>query len=149
MTDIPTHFEAGVTPLTLNRADRKSAITAAMYSAMADALAQADADGQVRTVVIQGHTVFSAGNDLGDFLNAPPSTNDSPVFRFLRAISSFPKPINSLLETKRLMKKGQASLIAQPIVEENASFGRTLREPAAREAFGAFMARRKPDFAKI
>ena len=71
------------------------------------------------------------------------------MFRFLCAISSFPKPINSLLETKRLMKKGQASLIAQQMVEENASFGRTLREPAAREAFGAFMARRKPDFAKI
>ena len=35
MTDIPTHFEAGVTTLTLNRADKKNAITAAMYSAMA------------------------------------------------------------------------------------------------------------------
>jgi len=32
------------------------------------------------------------------------------------------------------------------MAEEGASFGRMLREPAAREAFGAFMAKRKPDF---
>lgn len=44
--------------------------------------------------LIQGDaTIFSAGNDIGDFLNAPPSTQDSPVFRFLRNIAQFPKPI--------------------------------------------------------
>ncbi len=59
------------------------------------------------------------------------------------------KPISSLIETKRLMKKGQAATIAQVMTEEGASFGRMLREPAAREAFGAFMERRKPDFSKV
>jgi len=44
--------------------------------------------------VIQGHeTIFSAGNDIGDFLNAPVPTAESPVIRFLRVISSFPKPL--------------------------------------------------------
>jgi hypothetical protein len=33
--------------------------------------------------------------------------------------------------------------------EEGQSFRRMLAEPAAREAFGAFMAKRKPDFSKI
>lgn len=59
------------------------------------------------------------------------------------------KPLSALLETKRLMKKGQATLVQQHMDEEGASFGRMLREPAAKEAFGAFMERRKPDFSKL
>jgi enoyl-CoA hydratase/carnithine racemase len=60
-----------------------------------------------------------------------------------------PNRISSLVETKRLMKKGQAALVAQQMAEEGASFGRMLREPAAREAFGAFMEKRKPDFSRF
>jgi enoyl-CoA hydratase/carnithine racemase len=59
------------------------------------------------------------------------------------------KPISSLLETKRLMKAGQAQLVQQQMHAEAASFGRMLREPAAKEAFSAFMEKRKPDFSKI
>ena len=33
--------------------------------------------------------------------------------------------------------------------DEAASFGRMLREPAAKEAFSAFMEKRKPDFSKL
>lgn len=254
MTDILIDTSASVMTITLNRVDKKNSFTAAMYAAMADALAQAQADAAVRAVVFQGHeTIFSAGNDIGDFLKAPPSTLDAPVFRFLRGISSFPKPVlaavcgpavgigttllfhcdlvyagdnaafsmpfvnlglcpeaassylapqlmgygraaealllgepfmaeaalemglisrivppteaaalaqrqaqklaakpvGSLIETKRLMKKGQADIVAERIHEEAISFGRMLSEPAAREAFGAFMEKRKPDFSKI
>ena len=35
------------------------------------------------------------------------------------------------------------------MAEEGESFGRMLREPAAKEAFGAFMERRKPDFSNV
>lgn len=56
------------------------------------------------------------------------------------------KPMSSLIETKRLMKQGQAELLAQRIVEEGVIFSRMLREPAAREALTAFMEKRKPDF---
>jgi enoyl-CoA hydratase/carnithine racemase len=59
------------------------------------------------------------------------------------------KPLSSLVETKRLMKKGQGELVLKTIAEEGESFGRMLREPAAKEAFGAFMERRKPDFSKV
>jgi enoyl-CoA hydratase/carnithine racemase len=58
------------------------------------------------------------------------------------------KPIRSLIETKRLMKKGQSQLVRQQMTEEGASFGRMLREPAAREAFTAFMEKRRPDFSR-
>ena len=254
MSDILSHTEAGVMTITFNRVDKKNSITAAMYGAMADALQAAAADAAARVVVFQGHeTIFSAGNDIGDFLNKPPAGANSPVFRFLHGIATFPKPliaavcgpavgvgttmlfhcdlvyagdnaafsmpfvnlglcpeaassllvpqmlgyhraaeallmgepfmaeaalevglvnrvlppteasnyaqaqarklaakpISSLVETKRLMKKGQATLVAQQMAEEGASFGRMLGEPAAREAFTAFMERRKPDFSKV
>ena len=252
--DILCHTDAGVMTLTINRLAKKNSITASMYTLLADALDAALADGAVRAVVIQGHeTIFSAGNDIGDFLDKPPSTSESPVFRFLRGISAFPKPIvaavcgpavgigttlllhcdlvyagdnaafsmpfvnlglcpeaassllvpqlmgyhraaealllgepfmaesalemglinrivppaevnalaqrqaqklaikplSSLIETKRLMKKSNAPLLADRIAEEGVSFGRMLAEPAAREAFTAFMQKRKPDFSQI
>ena len=254
MSDILVHTEAGVTTITLNRVDKKNSITTAMYTTMADALAQAQADAAVRVVLLQGDvTIFSAGNDIGDFLNKPPAGEQSPVFRFLHGIAAFPKPIvaavcgpavgigttmllhcdlvyagdnaafslpfvnlglcpeaasslllpqmfgyhraaealllgepfmaeaaleiglvnrivpptevnamaqtqarklaakplTSLVETKRLMKKGQAVQVAQQMDEEGAVFGRMLREPAAREAFTAFMEKRKPDFSAV
>ena len=252
--DILTHVDAGVMTITLNRVARKNSITADMYSALADALESANHDVAVRAVVIQGHeTVFSAGNDIGDFLNNPPATSEAPVFRFLRGLSSFPKPIvasvcgpavgigttmlfhcdlvyagdnaafsmpfvnlglcpeaassflavqlmgypraaealllgepfmaetalemglitrivppaeanalaqrqaqklaakplTSVMETKRLMKKGNAGMVAERMAEEGTSFGRMLHEPAAREAFSAFMEKRRPDFANV
>ncbi|MDD2923587.1 enoyl-CoA hydratase [Rhodoferax sp.] len=252
--DILSHTEAGVTTLTLNRVDKKNSLTTAMYTALADALELAQADERVRVVVFQGHeTVFSAGNDIADFLKAPPVSPDVPVFRFLRTLSTFPKPVvaavcgpavgigttmlfhcdlvyagdnaafsmpfvnlgvcpeaaSSLLapqrmgyvraaealmlgepfmaeaalemglisrivpptevnalaqrqasklaakptaalrEVKRLMKQGQAAQVAQCMAEEAAVFGRMLGEPAAKEAFGAFLEKRKPDFSNL
>jgi len=252
--EILSHVDAGVMTLTINRVARKNSITSAMYAAMAEAIASARDNTAVHALVIQGHeSIFSAGNDISDFLNNPPSTQDSPVFDFLRGISTFPKPIvaavcgpavgigttlllhcdlvyagdnaafsmpfvnlglcpeaassllvpqlmgypraaealllgepfmaetaleiglinrivpptevnalaqqqarklaakplSALMETKRLMKKGNASLVAERMAEEGASFGRMLQEPAAREAFAAFMEKRKPDFSAV
>lgn len=254
MQDILMDTAEGVMTLTLNRVEKKNSFTQAMYAACADALALAAADASVRTVVIQGHaTVFSAGNDIGDFLNEPVSTQESPVFRFLRSIATFPKPLvaavcgpavgigttllfhcdlvyagdnaafsmpfvnlglcpeaassllvpqmmgyhraaealllgepfmaeaalevglvnrivppteangiaqaqarklaakplTSLMETKRLMKKGQTAQVLEVMAEEGARFGQMLREPAAIEAFTAFMEKRRPDFSRL
>jgi enoyl-CoA hydratase/carnithine racemase len=253
MSDILTHTDAGVMTITFNRLDKKNSITSSMYATMAEALAQAATDPAVRVVVFQGHeSIFSAGNDIGDFLNQPPTTQESPVFRFLRGIATFEKPLlaavagpavgigttmlfhcdlvyagdnaafsmpfvnlglcpeaassllaprmfgyhraaeallmgepffaeaaqevglvnrvvpptevngyaqaqarklagkplSSLIETKRLMK-GDTQAVLQKMDEEGQSFGRMLREPAAKEAFGAFMEKRKPDFSKL
>ena len=253
MSGITRDLSDGVMTLTFNRRDRKNSITAAMYADLADALAEASTLDAVRVVTLQGHeTVFSAGNDIADFLNTPPSGADSPVYRFLFGIASFPKPvvaavcgpavgigttmllhcdlvyardnavfslpfvdlglcpeaaasqllpqllgyhraaealllgepiradaalaaglvnrivspqeanplaqvqarklatkpIRSLIETKRLMKQGQAQQVARQMTEEGASFERMLCEPAAREAFTAFMEKRRPDFSR-
>ena len=254
LPEILTHLDAGVMTLTINRLARKNSITAVMYAAMADVLVAAEKDASVRVLVIQGHeSIFSAGNDISDFLNTPPSDSDAPVFRFMHALSSFTKPVvaavcgpavgigttmllhcdliyagdnaafsmpfvnlglcpelassflvpqlmgypraaealllgepftaetalemglinrivppleanvlaqqqarklaakplASLIETKRLMKKGTGNVVAERIAEENASFGRLLSSPAAREAFNAFMEKRKPDFSAL
>jgi enoyl-CoA hydratase/carnithine racemase len=94
MSDILTSVDAGVMTIMLNRVEKKNAITSAMYTAMADALKSAADDAAVRVVVFQGQeTFFCAGNDIGDFLNHPPTADDSPVYRFLKTISTFPKPL--------------------------------------------------------
>ena len=249
--DLLLDAAGGITTLTIHRVAKKNSFTTAMYAGMADVLEQAQADTAVRVLVIQGHeTIFSAGNDIADFLQNPPTTLEAPVFRFMRAISSFSKPIvaavcgpavgigttllfhcdlvyagdnaafsmpfvnlgvcpeaassllapqrmgygraaevlllgepflaeaalemglisrivppaeanalaqrqaqklaakplTSLLATKLLMKQGQASLVAERMAEEGTLFGRMLAEPAAQEAFSAFMEKRKPDF---
>ena len=58
------------------------------------------------------------------------------------------KPLSSLVETKRLMKLGQTAPVLERMAIEGDSFGRMLGEPAAREAFTAFMQKRKPDFSQ-
>jgi enoyl-CoA hydratase/carnithine racemase len=254
MSEILIDTSAGVMTLTLNRVAKKNSFTEAMYAQCADAMEQAAQDPNVRVLVWQGHeTVFSAGNDIADFLEHPPATRDAPVFRLLRALATFPKPLlaavcgpavgigttmlfhcdlvyagdnaafampfvnlglcpeagasllvpqmmgyhraaealllgdpfmaeaalevglvnrvvpptqanavaqaqarklalkpaASLLVTKRLMKQGQAAQVMAQIDAEAEEFGRMLREPAAKEAFTAFMEKRRPDFSKV
>ncbi len=89
------HSDAdGVRTLVIDRPDKRNAITAAMYTALADALVAAREDAGVAVVVITGAgATFTAGNDLRDFLRAPPAAADSPVFRFLMALVDFDKPL--------------------------------------------------------
>lgn len=94
MTDVLTRAAEGVATVTLNRPAKKNALTTAMYGALADALDAAEADTDVRAVVLQGHeTVFCAGNDIRDFVDRPQAGPDDPGFRFLRTIARFPKPL--------------------------------------------------------
>jgi len=86
--------ESGIATLAFARPEKKNAITAAMYAQLADGLAGAAADPAVRVVLLRGSAeCFTAGNDLQDFIANPPGGDDSPVFRFLRGIAAFPKPL--------------------------------------------------------
>ncbi len=92
--DILVLAENGVCTITFNRVAKKNSITGAMYLALADVLQQAAGSSDVRVVLIQGDaTVFTAGNDLGDFLNGPKPDENAPPFLFLQALAAFPKPI--------------------------------------------------------
>ncbi len=247
-------LKGGVLRIEMRRPEKKNALTGPMYAAMADALERAAGEDAVRVVLIHGQPdVFTAGNDLGDFLNGPTDDPKRPVFRFLRNIAAAPKPLlaavagnavgvgttmllhcdlvyagegarfqlpfvnlalcpeaassyllprlaghqraselllfgepfnaarayeiglvnaihadatlldaalerarklatlpaASLRETKRLLKQGHAALVQQTMQDEGEIFLRQLASPEAKEAFSAFLEKRKPDFSKF
>lgn len=97
MTDaIVRTLDYGVLTVTFNRADKKNAITQAMYASLAEAVEGARADDAVRVILFRGGgDSFSAGNDIGDFIALGSQTakaTDMAVFRFLKALAEFDKP---------------------------------------------------------
>jgi len=91
----------GVATIEIARPEKKNALTVAMYQAMSEALAAAQADKAVRAVLITGQPgIFTSGNDIEDFMSRGPSAAngsgdamDSPVFRFMRALLDCDKPV--------------------------------------------------------
>jgi len=94
-----------ITELHINRPQKRNALTQAMYTVMADALAEADADPSVRVIILTGYNpdpatahagpapVFTAGNDLADFTADFRMDDASPVFRFLFGLLRTQKPV--------------------------------------------------------
>jgi enoyl-CoA hydratase/carnithine racemase len=94
MSDISLARRDGVLAIEFRRPQKKNALTAAMYEAMTAALAEADADDGVRVLLFHGQPeVFTAGNDLEDFMARPPASVDAPVFRFLQSVCAARKPL--------------------------------------------------------
>ncbi|MSP45901.1 MAG: crotonase/enoyl-CoA hydratase family protein [Xanthobacteraceae bacterium] len=80
----------------MNRPDKKNALTAAMYEAMAAAIEDASAHAKIRCVVIAGRPgTFTAGNDLADFLKAAESGEGlgANTVRFLHALARSKQPL--------------------------------------------------------
>jgi len=91
---IATSTGNGVAMIQIARPEKKNALTAAMYRSMADAVSAAVADPGVRSLLITGQPgVFTAGNDLEDFMQRPPTGEDAPAFRFMRALIDCDKPV--------------------------------------------------------
>jgi enoyl-CoA hydratase/carnithine racemase len=86
-----------VLSITLARPERRNAITVAMYAALADAIESAAGDNSIRLITLEGQGEdFTAGNDLGDFLQAMPQPGDGqdiPVWRLLRALARNQVPL--------------------------------------------------------
>jgi enoyl-CoA hydratase/carnithine racemase len=77
-----------------DRPEKKNAITADMYTQLSDALAKADADPDVRAVLLHGTAeCFTAGNDVADFLKRAPGGEGSPTWRLFEVLPSLQKPI--------------------------------------------------------
>lgn len=97
MSDIRLQTADGVTTITLDRPQKKNAITDAMYGEVAGALARAAEDAAVRAVIVTGEGAdFCAGNDISMFADVAAGQadiGDSNVQRFLETISTFPKPL--------------------------------------------------------
>lgn len=258
MSEIAPHIvsekQQGVLRVEIRRPEKRNALTAAMYEDLASIFGQAQSDREVRVLLLHGQpNAFTAGNDLGDFMNNPPQNEEAPVFRFLNAFRIFPKPfvaavsgaavgigttmllhcdlvyagesakfqlpfvslglcpeaasslllpalvgharaaemillgepfgaekareiglVNAVLPdaallehavaqarklaaqppasvrlAKRLMKRAHAALIAETMHEEDQQFKERLVSAEAKEAFGAFFEKRRPDFSKF
>jgi enoyl-CoA hydratase/carnithine racemase len=90
---VVTEIDRGVMTVRIHRPEKKNALTAAMYAALAQACTTAETDDAVRVVVITGAgDAFTAGNDIKDFLENPPTDSDAPVFRFMHALAHLGKP---------------------------------------------------------
>ncbi|MCJ2061295.1 enoyl-CoA hydratase-related protein [Methylobacterium sp. J-088] len=98
-TIIISDLEGGVRVITLNRPDKKNALTGAMYDSMREALAAADASEAIGAVVFAGQPgMFSAGNDLADFMgnagdNAEDGFSASPALAFIRQLARTRTPM--------------------------------------------------------
>ena len=94
MSDITQHCENGVLQLSLNRPQKKNALSQQMYRQLTAALQQAEHDAAVKVVLLQGSSdCFSAGNDLQDFLGAGELNSQHPTVQFLYQLAQFSKPL--------------------------------------------------------
>lgn len=93
---VVSEIKDGILRVEICRPDKKNALTGPMYAALADAFEAAERDSAVRVLLIHGQPgMFTAGNDLADFLENPPVNDDPPppVFRFLQALPRLTKPL--------------------------------------------------------
>ena len=99
MSEVLTETREGVLRLTLSRPAKKNAVTRAMYTQLTEGLTRAASDDSVRAIVIAAEgSDFCAGNDIFDFARDFPAQQARPVedlavFRFLRALTFFSKPL--------------------------------------------------------
>ncbi|HRE55111.1 MAG TPA: enoyl-CoA hydratase [Candidatus Competibacter sp.] len=92
--EIVTEARDGVAVARIRRPEKKNALTVAMYTALAAVLKHAEADPEIRVLVLTGSgDSFTSGNDIVDFLTAPPAGENSPVFQFLTGLHRFEKPL--------------------------------------------------------
>lgn len=94
MAEILTVLEDQVLSISFNRPEKMNAITRDMYAQLAQALNSADQDFGIRAVILTSEGgSFTSGNDISDFLEHPPTSEDSTVAAFLAAIHNFTKPL--------------------------------------------------------
>ncbi|MEP1444917.1 MAG: enoyl-CoA hydratase-related protein [Paraglaciecola sp.] len=93
-TNLIVEIKHRVMRLTINRPELKNALDRSLYGALADALEASQSDPQIRAVLLTATgDIFTAGNDLADFVNPIEETGTPNVIRFLKAISECETPI--------------------------------------------------------
>ena len=84
--------------ITMRRPEKKNTLTQEMYLAMSDAIDSAQSDQKIRCLILTGRSgVFTAGNDIGDFLKAATEEDGTTRPRnsviFLQSLVNNSKPI--------------------------------------------------------
>ncbi|KQT50013.1 enoyl-CoA hydratase [Methylobacterium sp. Leaf456] len=91
----------GVRLIRMNRPEKKNALTGAMYDALREALAEADASQNIGAVVLAGLPgAFTAGNDLADFVAAAKGGSffDMPALHFIRQLARTRTPLVAAID---------------------------------------------------
>jgi enoyl-CoA hydratase/carnithine racemase len=94
-SDVEITLKDGVQVIRMSRPDKKNALTGAMYDAMTQALKEGDASPAVAVHLLLGtHGVFTAGNDIADFLKRPTGTAEAPrASSFIAHLPLVEKPL--------------------------------------------------------
>lgn len=90
--------ENGVTTLTLNRPERRNALSTALLEALESEFAALSGDKSVKVVILAGNgPVFSAGHDLAELRAAPSLDQHHALFqlcsRVMTQITTLPQPV--------------------------------------------------------
>ncbi|MEO8199136.1 MAG: enoyl-CoA hydratase/isomerase family protein [Gemmatimonadota bacterium] len=126
-----TNLETGILTLTLNRPDKRNALSAPLLAALSDGLDRADLDREVRVIAIRGAgRDFCAGADLEELLaSADKSVEENEqaalvmgqVFLRMRQI---PKPVVAVVQGRALAGgAGLATGCDLIVATESARFG--------------------------
>jgi len=99
MSDIEITRADSVLTLRLARSAKKNALTALMYETMIDAFTQATDDPQIGAILLRGGDgIFTAGNDIADFIAAAQHPGDMAAMRFVEALARLDTPLVAAIE---------------------------------------------------
>jgi enoyl-CoA hydratase/carnithine racemase len=98
--DIEVTRQGAVLSAAFARPQKKNAITGAMYETLIEAFETAARDPEIGALVISGKGgVFTAGNDIGDFLTvALREAGEFPAWRFVNTVAEFEKPLIAAID---------------------------------------------------
>ena len=92
--DVTISREDGVAVIAITRPDKKNALTGSMYDSMTAALNLSANEAAIGAVLFTGSNgVFTAGNDINDFLSYKGDAGGSPALRFIKTLARFEKPL--------------------------------------------------------
>lgn len=101
--------DAGILTLTLNRPDKRNALSAGLIAALSRAVRDAELDADVRVVLVRGAgRDFCAGADLAELLasaDRPPEENEAEALRLgelFLALRELPKPVVAAVQGNAL-----------------------------------------------
>lgn len=91
--------DGAVLGVVFDRPEKKNALTGAMYRAATEALRQAISDPAIGAIVFSGSGgVFTAGNDIADFLYASGKPGEFPAFTFIKTLAACETPLIAAIE---------------------------------------------------
>lgn len=129
---VGTHCEGPVGIVTLQRADKRNALSAHMVTAIAEAMARMAADDAVRVVVLRGDgPAFCAGADLAYLQqiteNSPMENlaDSTHLMQMLQSIVDLPKPVIAMVHGPAIAGGCGLATVCDLVVagREHAQFG--------------------------